>query len=634
MKGREKMMKLLQWTQRNLAAITWSCGGWIAAGYLSLLLLHWQPGYLLSLGIASLIGFLPVFLSAVQALRVHTISIELLISIAVTAAFLIGEAAESAIVTFLFLFGNILERKALAKTRQSVRELTEMVPSTAWRKEGNQWVQVDVDEVQKRDHLLVKTGAQVPVDARIISGSGYLDEASVTGESRPVRKETGQMVFAGTFLDNGTLHIEAERIGEDTTFGKMIELVEEAQDSKSHTERFIDRFSRGYTPIVLLLTLAVWLWTRDLRLAVTLLVLGCPGALVIGVPVSNVAGIGNGAKHGVLIKGGEIMSKFSRVDTLVFDKTGTLTRGKTEVTDVAAYRDDFDDLLAVAAAIEKESDHPLGRAIVAYAEKKALLRPVAVRKTMVIKGKGIRAEADGRIYLIGSEQLVTGAGIRLQAAQLRKLDQMRRAGVSTVLFAGTDSLIGIFAVADRLRDDVPSALAWLRKHGIRQVIMLTGDNRQTAEAIGQQAGIDKIRAGLLPEDKAAYVEKLKKDGHYVAFIGDGINDSPSIAAAEIGIAMGHGTDVAVETSDLVLMRSRFSELVHAYGLTRKTVGNMKENIGIALATVLLLLAGLIAGMIDMAGGMLIHELSILIVVANAMRLLGYRPGRFRKSART
>jgi Cd2+/Zn2+-exporting ATPase len=360
---------------------------------------------------------------------------------------------------------------------------------------------------------------------------------------------------------------------------------------------------------------------------VTLLVLGCPGALVIGAPVSTVAGIGNGARHGVLIKGGEIASQFSRVDTLVLDKTGTLTRGKTEVADVAAYVGDANPFLAIAAAVEKESDHPLGKAIVAYAGQKKLRRSIDVRKTTVVKGKGIRAKAGGRLYLIGSESFVKEAGIRLRADQQEALERMRDAGASTVLMADEKRLIAMFAITDRLRDRVPDALAILRKSGIRRVIMLTGDNRQTAEAVGRQAGVDEVRAGLLPEEKAVCVEKLKREGHTVAFIGDGINDSPSIAAADIGIAMGNGTDVAVETSDIVLMRSRFSELVHAYALTKKTVRNIKENIGVALGTVFLLLAGLLVGIVHMAGGMLIHEISILIVIVNAMRLTGFQTRR-------
>ncbi|RYL94961.1 heavy metal translocating P-type ATPase [Sporolactobacillus sp. THM7-4] len=623
-------MKVQKQLEQRMLMIAWISGGLIAFGYISRFLLNFQAGYFWSLMMASVVSFLPIALHAFQALKVRTVSIELLVSIAILGAFLIREYNESAIVSFLFLFGHLLERKALEKTRRSVKKLTDMAPVHALRIDGPRLQKVAVDEVEKGDRLLVKTGAQVPVDGRIISGFGYLNEASVTGESRAVRKKAGQTVFAGTLLDNGTLHIEAERVGEDTTFGKIIESVEEAQDEKSHVEKFIDRFARGYTPAVLVLALAAGLWTQDLRLAVTLLVLGCPGALVIGAPVSNVAGIGNGARHGVLIKGGEIINQFSRVDTLLLDKTGTLTRGATEVTEVAAYTRNLNNFLTIAQALEKESDHPLGKAIVSYAERRNQVLPLDVRETIVVKGKGIRAKVAGRLYFMGSETFVKEAGIHLREDQQKTIDRMRQSGASTVLMADAEQLVAVFAITDRLRDNVPAALASLRKSGIRRVIMQTGDNRQTAEAIARQAGIDEIRAELLPEEKAADVEKLKKAGHTVAFIGDGINDSPSIAAADIGIAMGNGTDVAVETSDIVLMRSRFSELAHAHALARKTVWNMKENIAIALGTVLLLLIGLLNGWIYMASGMLIHEISILLVIVNAMRLPGFRSEKAEK----
>ena len=279
-----------------------------------------------SLIIASILGAAPIAIQAYQALRVKVISIDVLVTIAVIGAFLIQNYEESAIVTFLFLFGAYLEQRTLNKTRSAIRELTEIAPESALKQmENGDFVEVEVDEVDEGDILLVKTGARVPVDGTVLSGEGSINEASITGESIPVGKEKGSNVFAGTILDNGTIQVVADRVGEDTTFGKIIELVEEAQDSKSEAERFIDRFSKYYTPAVLVLGFIVWLFSRDIELAITILVLGCPGALVIGVPVSNVAGIGNGARNGVLLKGSEVISDFSKLDTMVFDKTGTLT---------------------------------------------------------------------------------------------------------------------------------------------------------------------------------------------------------------------------------------------------------------------------------------------------------------------
>ncbi|NLJ78285.1 MAG: HAD-IC family P-type ATPase, partial [Tissierellia bacterium] len=319
---------------KNKNSITLINGLLIAIAFIS----KWAMGneiiFMWALVVASILGVAPIAIQAYQALRVKVVSIDVLVTIAVGAAFLIQNFEESAIVTFLFLFGAYLEQRTLHKTRSAIKELTEMAPESALRQmEDGEFEEVEVDDVDIGDVLLVKTGAKVPVDGTVLSGEGSINEASITGESIPVGKEKGSNVFAGTILDNGTIQIKADRVGEDTTFGKIIELVEEAQDSKSEAERFIDRFSKYYTPAVLVISFIVWLFSRDIELAITILVLGCPGALVIGVPVSHVAGIGNGARNGVLLKGSEVISDFSRLDTMVFDKTGTLTVGNPTVAE-------------------------------------------------------------------------------------------------------------------------------------------------------------------------------------------------------------------------------------------------------------------------------------------------------------
>ena len=326
----------------------------IAAAFIS----KWISGnadiFTWSLIIASIIGAAPIAIQAYQALRVKVVSIDVLVTIAVVGAFLIQNFEESAIVTFLFLFGAYLEQRTLNKTRLAIRELTEMAPETALKQmENGEFEEVDVWDVDEGDILLVKTGAKVPVDGTVLVGEGHINEASITGESLPVTKKMDSGVYAGTILENGTIQIRADRVGEDTTFGKIIELVEEAQDSKSEAERFIDRFSKWYTPAVLVLALLVWIISQDLELAITILVLGCPGALVIGVPVSNVAGIGNGARNGVLLKGSEVISDFSRLDTMIFDKTGTLTAGNPSVAAKEYYSDEVDDALSYLASIER-----------------------------------------------------------------------------------------------------------------------------------------------------------------------------------------------------------------------------------------------------------------------------------------
>ena len=303
----------------------------------------------------------PITIQAYQALRVKVVSIDVLVTIAVIGAFLIQNYEEAAIVTFLFLFGAYLEQRTLNQTRSAIKELTEMAPESAIKlMENGKFQEVEVDEVDVGDVLLVKTGAKVPVDGTVLSGEGYINEASITGESVPVGKEKGAKVYAGTILDNGTLQIVADRVGEDTTFSKIIELVEEAQDSKSEAERFIDRFSKYYTPAVLVISFIVWLFTRNVELAITILVLGCPGALVIGVPVSNVAGIGNGARHGVLLKGSEVVTDFSRLDTIVFDKTGTLTEGNPSVAQTKYYGDNLKKCWVILP-VSKGIRSPLGQ---------------------------------------------------------------------------------------------------------------------------------------------------------------------------------------------------------------------------------------------------------------------------------
>lgn len=612
-------MKIQRLIQQHTTAITAASAILLVGAGVSHYL-NWPGASQLFLFIASIIGAIPIFIRAYQAAKVKVISIELLVSIAVIGAFLIGEYNESAIVTFLFLFGSFLEKKTLDRTRSSIKALTQMSPTKAFIFKNGETIETPIDEVEAGDLILVKTGGQIPVDGTILDGNGYLNEASITGESQVVKKNPEDHVYAGTLLDNGTLKIRADKVGEDTTFGKLIELVEEAQDSQSAAERFIDQFSKYYTPFVLVIALIVGLLTQDLPLAITILVLGCPGALVIGVPVSNVAGIGNGAKHGVLIKGGEVMSRFSKVDTFVFDKTGTLTTGETSVAQAIHLTGDSDAILAMAASVEAESDHPLGKAVVAYAKQQgAAFLPVT--KTEVIKGKGLKAEVAGRELLIGNQALLAET-IQITKEQDAKIKEIQNLGSSVVLIAVDNIFSMILGIADTPRPEAQAALRQLKKMGAKKTVMLTEDNERTAFAVGEQLGIDEIHAGLLPEDKIQQIKQLQAEGT-VAFIGDGINDGPALAAADIGIAMGSGTDVAIETSAIVLMKSTFKELVHAYGLTKKTVLNMKENIVIAVLTVLFLLVGLIFGYIYMASGMFVHEASILVVIFNGMRLLKY-----------
>lgn len=617
-------MKFQLFLTKHTNQITLVTGILIVLGMLSKYLLQFTLGYQVILAVASIIAVIPIAVRAWSALRNKVFSIELLVSIAVIGAFIIGEFNESAIVTFLFLFGSYLESKTLQKTRTAIKGLTDMSPTTATLVTDDGTEEVDVDDVDEGDVVLVKTGSQVPVDGIVVEGNGYLNEASITGEARQINKQLKDSVYSGTMVENGYLKIKATQVGDDTTFAKIIELVEEAQDTKSKAEKFIDRFAQYYTPAVLVLAVLVFAFSRDFRLAITVLVLGCPGALVIGAPVSNVAGIGNGAKRGILIKGGEVVDTFAKVDTLVFDKTGTLTEGNTAVTTMHTYTNNADNQLALAAAIEGVSDHPLGQAIVSYADQQSAGVSPVLDDTETVKGQGICAQVGQQEVVIGNQKMLTAHNIKLNPTQLKDLNGLQAGGQSTVIMAVDVQVQLIFGTADTIRPGVKDSLAALKAQGIKKLVMLTGDNELTAQAVANELNLDEVHANLLPEEKVEYVKKLKAAGNTVAFIGDGINDSPSIANADIGIAMGSGTDVAIDTSDVVLMQSSFPALVHAHGLAKKTVLNTRENIFIAIATVAFLLIGLIFGYIYMASGMFVHEASILVVIFNAMRLINFQ----------
>jgi len=596
----------------------------IATGFTSALGLKNEVVAVWALVIASILGIVPIAIQAYQALKVKVVSIEVLVTIAVTGAFFLKNFEESAIVTFLFLFGAFLEQRTLNKTRSAIKELTEMAPESALKQMTNgEFAEVEVDEVDAGDILLVKTGAKIPVDGTVLSGEGSVNEASITGESLPVSKEKGSSVFAGTILDNGTLQIVANRVGEDTTFGKIIELIEEAQDSKSPAERFIDRFAKYYTPAVLVLGIMAWLFSRDLELAITILVLGCPGALVIGVPVSNVAGIGNGARHGILLKGSEVIGDFSRVDTMVFDKTGTLTAGNPSVAEKEYYGDNIEEALAYLASIERESDHPLAKAVL---EEIGEVTFLPVENTEVVKGSGIAASVNGHRVAVGNVALMEREGVQLSDRVKAVIARFEKNGNTLVLASVDGALQIVMGVRDQIRPGVKETLRKLKRLGVKNLVMLSGDNQGTVDAVSRELGLTEAHGHMLPEDKANYIKKLiEEEGRIVAFVGDGVNDSPSLALAQIGIAMGGGTDVAIETSDVVLTNSDFNRLPHALGLTKATARNMKQNISIAVGVVLFLLAGLLfSEWMNMSIGMLVHEASILVVILNGMRLLRYK----------
>lgn len=575
---------------------------------------------------AAVVAGAPIVKKAVDALLIRHIGIDLLVSVAGIGAIIIGNYWEAAAVTFLFAIGHALESATLNKTRSALAELVAVAPDVAVVMRDGEQVEVPAGQVRQDEIVLVKNGAKVPVDGQVVAGSGALDEASITGESIPVEKSEGDQVFAGTVSRGGFLHVLATGIGADTTLARIIHRVEEAQDAKARTQSFIDRFSAWYTPGIMVLALVAGLISGDVVLALTLLVIGCPGALVISIPVAIVAGIGRAARNGILIKGGEYLETSAKIDVVAVDKTGTLTEGRPELTDVLVLAPDRSraDVLALAAGGEAGSEHPLARPILeaASAEGVAYDTPESVRP---IAGKGLTAQVDGYRVLIGNQALLDEFGIADDGGAARAADDFARDGKTPMIIAVDDEVAGVIAVADTIRADAAEMIARLHGSGVEKVIMLTGDVPLVAEAVGAATGVDEVRAGLLPEDKLHAVTELQRAGHTVAMVGDGVNDAPALATADIGVAMGAaGSAVAVETADIALMGDDLLKLPEAVGLAKRTVSVMRQNIAVAMITVAALLAGVFAGGVTMSIGMLVHEASVLVVIVNAMRLLRRR----------
>ncbi|MBD8061912.1 heavy metal translocating P-type ATPase [Oceanitalea stevensii] len=576
---------------------------------------------------AAVVAGLPILVKAVRALRHRTIAIDLLVSVAATGALVIGEVWEAAAVTFLFSVGHALEARTMTRTRAALAELVAVAPDVAVVLRDGVQVEVPSVQVATGETVLVKNGAKVPVDGVVTGGAAALVEASITGESVPVEKTEGDRVFAGTVSSGGFLTVRATGVGADTTLARIIHRVEEAQDAKARAQTFLERFSAWYTPAIIVLALVAALVSGDVVLALTLLVIGCPGALVISIPVAIVAGIGRGARDGILIKGGEHLEASARIDTVALDKTGTLTEGRPHLTDVVVLAAGLDraDVLTWAARAEAGSEHPLARPVIEAAVAEGLPVGGLPEHTDPVPGKGVVATLDGRRVAVGNLPLLLAEGISDDGGAAAEVDRLAGLGRTPMVVALDGEVVGVVAVADRVRRDAREMVTRLHDAGVTRVVMLTGDNRRVAEAVAAEVGVVDVRAQLLPEDKLAAIEELQAGGHVVAMIGDGVNDAPALATAEIGIAMGAaGTGVAVETADIALMNDDLLRVPQAIGLARRTVSVMRQNIGVALATVGLLLAGVLTGGVTMAVGMLVHQASVLAVILNAARLLRRR----------
>jgi Cd2+/Zn2+-exporting ATPase len=584
----------------------------------------YAPAAIAAMLATTVVAGTPIFLKAAGALKYRIVGIDALVSIAVVGALFIGEYWEAAAVTFLFMLGDYLESRTIEKTRSSIKALLDLAPKTARVRRGETELDIDTADLVPGDVVVVKPGEKIAVDGTVLEGGAHVNQAAITGESLPVRRDVDGNVFSGTVLESGYLIIRADKVGDDTTFARILHLVEDAQDKKAKTQKFLEKFSRFYTPAIIALSVLLYAFTRDLTLALTLLVIACPGALVISAPVSIVAGIGNGAKRGVLVKGGDIMEKLGTVKAVAFDKTGTLTEGRPSVRSIEAYGIAEDELLRLAAVGESYSEHPLAKAILREASER-FGAPVAEKpeKAEMLPGRGLVFDRAGKTYLIGNRKLFAEQGVSIEKHEER-LRMEEGKGRTAVLVGDGERALGMISIADTVRPDAKRLVADLKRRGIRRVVMLTGDNKRAAAAVSEELGLDGFYAELLPEDKVRALADLQGAYGRTAMVGDGVNDAPALASADLGIAVGGvGSDAAMETADVVLMSAEIAKLSYALGLSRATVANMKQNIYFALFVAGLLLAGVLVKTVNLSFGMLVHEASVLLVIVNAVRLLGY-----------
>ncbi|WP_432351912.1 heavy metal translocating P-type ATPase [Sporosarcina sp. A2] len=573
-------------------------------------------------------GYKPVK-SAYYAIRSRSLDMNVLMSAAAIGAAFLGEWLEGATVVWLFALGLNLQNRAIEKTRKSIRGLMELTPPEAWVQVGNELIRKPVEEISINDVIVVKPGDRIPLDGDVIEGESSVNQAAITGESIPVDKEKGSLLYAGSLNEHGSLSVRVTKLIEDTTISKIIHLVEEAQEQKAPTEAFIDKFARIYTPVVFILALLVMLvpplfgfgtWDEWIYKGLTLLVIACPCALVISTPVAIVSALGNAAKNGVLIKGGTFLENAGTINAIAFDKTGTLTEGKPKVTDVVVFNDSEETLLSFARTLEEYSTHPIAKTIVDYAKGKGI-QAKSGSEFKNLTGKGIQATIGNVTYFAGNKKLFEKVNTPIDN-HLEEILRLQDEGKTIIIIGTAEKILGIICVSDTIRNATKVAIANLEKIGIEQVVMLTGDNEGTAKAIALEAGVNRYFSELLPEEKVDAIKKLQEEGYRVAMVGDGINDAPALATANIGIAMGGaGTDTAMETADIVLMADNLEKLPHTIKLSRKALSIIKQNIWFSLIVKVVALLLILPGWLTLWVAVLSDTGAALIVILNALRLL-------------
>ncbi|MDX1951043.1 MAG: heavy metal translocating P-type ATPase [Verrucomicrobiota bacterium] len=573
---------------------------------------------------------------AVRAIGRRSLDMNVLMTVAVIGAAVIGEWSEGAAVVFLFALSELLEAFSLNRARRAVQSLLKLAPETALVKRGEQFVEVPVEQIAIGEHLSIRSGAKVPLDGNIIAGGSSINQAPITGESMPVEKKVGDPVFAGTINGEGALDVIVTKAHTDTTLAKIIKLVGEAQGQKAPSQRFVDRFARFYTPAVFVTAILVFItgpllfggiWSAWAYKALVLLVIACPCALVISTPVSIVSGLTAMARRGVLIKGGTFLEEVGKLKALAVDKTGTITEGKPRVTQIVTFNGKQDqEVLRIAAAIDTHSDHPLAKAVVTFTEEKGIKYPRSEKYQSKI-GRGAEGMLEGHEYFVGNHRFAHELGVCTPEVE-RVLAEIEEHAQSVVVIGHkphdghAGEVLGVLAVGDTIRTNASEAVKALHKAGVEKIIMLSGDNQRTVDAISKQVGIDEARGGLLPDDKVEAVKALTRAHKFVGMVGDGVNDAPAMAVATIGIAMGGaGTDTAIETADIALMKDDLSKVAEAVLLGQRTLRIVKFNITFALAIKAVFLVLAFAGHTSLWLAILADTGATLVVIANALRLL-------------
>ncbi len=571
-----------------------------------------------------------------RALQRRSLDMNVLMTVAVAGAMAIGEFSEGAAVTFLFALSELLEAFSLARARKAVQALMQLTPETALLKDGTAFREVSVEQVPVGATIAVRSGSRVPLDGVVTVGESAINQAPITGESMPVEKKPGDAVFAGTINGEGSLEIRTTKTHTDTTIAKIIHLVEEAQSQKAPSQRFVDVFARYYTPAVMIAALLVMLfppllfggeWLAWFYRGLVLLVIACPCALVISTPVSVVSGLTAMARRGVLIKGGAVLEAIGKLRALAVDKTGTITEGKPRVTKVVPVNATSEtEILRIAAAVDTHSEHPLAQAVVSYANEQKIAFPRS-ENYRAQTGRGAEATVDGHEYFVGNHRFTHELAVCTPEIE-RQLAEIEAAAQSVVVVGHKPhadckgEVLGILAIGDTIRPNAAEALRAIHKTGVETIVMLSGDNQRTADAIAKQAGIDEAYGDLLPTDKITRIRELTERFKYAGMIGDGVNDAPAMAAASIGIAMGRaGTDTAIETADVALMQDDLGKVAEAIALGRRTVGIIQFNIAFALAIKALFLVLALLGHASLWLAILADTGATLLVIANALRLL-------------